>query len=194
MSLDEYEGFDENTTWNNTYSRSKLKVFKILQDSTFKGFAIDNELVFSMYNFKKKLKDRLYFHQLERKIFSYNVHIGFWEEYDFLYSTFDWKIKQLVEGGFFAHWIDRYLSHPSLQPPEQEPDDDKVVLTMDHLSVGLTIWLGMLLIASAVFIGELVRSCKLLTRNFFSNDFKEASKIASRLDSHNGGVNFFFVI
>ena len=136
---------------------SNSLVFKRLQDSSFKGFAIDNELVFSMYNYKKELEDRLNFHQLERKIISYNVHVVLRTDYDFLYSTFDWKIEQLVEGGFFALWIDRHLNHPSVQPPEQEPDDDKVVLTMDHLSVGFTIWLGMLSIALVVFIAEFVR-------------------------------------
>ena len=137
--------------------RSMLPVIKQLQDSAFKGLSITNEFVFSMHNYKKEPKDRLYFHQLEQKILSYNVHVGFNPVYDFIFTTFDWKIKQLVEGGFFAHWIDRYLSHPSVQAPKPEPDDDKVVLTMDHLMVGFTIWLAMLLIASVAFIAEFVR-------------------------------------
>ena len=135
--------------------RMALPVFKQLQGPTFKGFAIDNEYAFSMYNYKKEPKDRLYFHQLEQKIISYNTHVGFQTSHDFLYSTFDWKIKRLVEGGFFAHWIDRFINDPSVQAPE--PEDDKVVLTMDHLSVGFTIWFGVLVIASVAFIAEFVR-------------------------------------
>ena len=135
--------------------RSSLTIFMQLQDPTFKSFAIDNELNFSMYNYKKEPKDRLYFHQLERKIISYNVYVGFSPEREFLFSTFDWNIKQLVEGGFFALWIDRYLSHPSVQAPK--PGDTKVVLTMDHLMVGFTIWLGMLLIAFVAFTVEFLR-------------------------------------
>ena len=136
--------------------RSMPVVFKQLQNSSFKGFAIENQLTFEMHNYKKEPKDRLYFHQLEQKIISYNVHVGFFGD-DYLYSTFDWKIKQLIEGGFFAHWVDRYFSHPSVQAPEPEPDDDKVVLTIDHLSVGFIIWLGMLLISSVAFITEFLR-------------------------------------
>ena len=136
-------------------TRSIPTIFKQLQDPTFKSFAVYNQLTFSMYNYKKEPKDRLYFHQLERKFISYNVHVGFGTHHDFLYSTFDGKIKRLVESGFFVHWIDRYLSHPSVQAPE--PEDNRVVLTMDHLMVGFIIWLGMLTIASVAFIAEYLR-------------------------------------
>ena len=137
--------------------RSGKSLFDHLQNSSFKSFTIDNEVAFSMHNYKKAPKDRLYFHQLDEKILSYNIHVNLPKKRNFLYSTFDWKVRQLVEGGFFVHWIDRYLSDSSLRKPEPEPDDDKIVLTMDHLSVGFIIWLGMLLIASAVFIAELAR-------------------------------------
>ena len=136
---------------------SVTTVLKQLQNSSFKGFVFDNELGFSMCNYKKQPQDRLYFHQIDCKIRSYNVHYILPSNRNFLYSTFDWKIRQLVEGGFFVHWIDRYLSDSSLRKPEPEPDDDKVVLTMDHLSVGFIIWLGILLIASLAFIAELAQ-------------------------------------
>ena len=147
----------ENEVDKKYVSRCKPLVFKQLQDPTFKSFAVHNELAFYMYNYNKKPGDRLYFHQLEKKIVSYNVYIAFHLGPDLLFPTFDWKIKRLVESGFFVHWIDRYLSHPSVQAPKPEPDDDKIVLTMDHLMVGFTIWLGMLLIASVVFIAEFAR-------------------------------------
>ena len=130
-----------------------LDVINGLQDPLFKGTAIYNELAFSMYNYKKEPKDRLYFHQLEQKVLSHNMHVALPKQQNFLFSTLDWKIKQLVQGGFFYHWMDRYLSHSSVQAPE--PEDGQIVLTMDHLSVGFTIWLGVLLIASIAFIGEL---------------------------------------
>ena len=141
----------------NTTYHSRVTIMKQLQSSSFKGFVLDNDLTFSMYNYKKKPKDRLYFHQRDYGGFSNNVYIMLPSKNHFLYSTLDWKIKQLVEGGFFVHWFDRYLSDSSLQKPEPEPDGDKVVLTMDHLSVGFIIWLGMLLIASAAFIAEIAR-------------------------------------
>ena len=144
------------SSFKGTY-HSLITIFKQLQNASFKGFLLDKELDFTMYNYKKEPKDRLYFHQLEKKICSYNLHVTLPSKHNFLHSTLDRKIRQLVEGGFFAHWIDRYLSDSSLQKPEPEPDDDKVVLTMDHLSVGFIIWLGMLLIASAALTAELVR-------------------------------------
>ena len=147
---------DENGT-ESYLIRSMPLIFKQLQDPRFKSFAIENEFTISMYNYKKEPKDRLYFHQLVQKIISYNVHVSFSTHHDYLFSTFDWKIKQLIEGGFFVHWIDRYLNHPSVQAPE--PEDNRLVLTMDHLMVGFTIWLGMLLITLVAFTAEYLRVC-----------------------------------
>ena len=136
--------------------RSILTIFKQLQDPTFKGFAVYDIFGFTMYNYKKEPEDRLYFHQLKKKIYiSHNVHVGIQTNYDFLLTTFDWKIKQSVEGGFFAYWIDKFVSHSSVQAPE--PEDDRVVLTMEHLSVGFILWLGILLIASVAFVAEFTR-------------------------------------
>ena len=132
-------------------------IYEQLQNSSFKGFLLGNDFTISMYNHKKEPKDRIFFHRLDQKAFSSNVHVHLPLKYNFLYSTLDRKVSQLVEGGFFVHWIDRYLSDSSLRKPEPEPDDDKVVLTMDHLSVGFIIWLGMLLIASGAFIAETAR-------------------------------------
>ena len=131
------------------------KIFKQLQNSSCKNFAVFNELALSMLNYKKEPKDRVSFHQLEKKLLSHNIHVSLPLKHNFLYSTFEWKIKQLVQGGFFNHWMDRYLSHPSVKAPE--PEDNRVVLTMDHLSVGFTIWLGVLLIASIALVAELAR-------------------------------------
>ena len=40
---------------------------------------------------------------------------------------------------------------------EKPLEENKIVLTFDHLSVGFTIWIGMLLIAMLGFIAELAR-------------------------------------
>ena len=135
------------------YTYSIDKVLRQLQDPSFKGTAVFNDIALKMYNYKKDPKDRLYFNQLEEKIMSDNVHVSLSDRSNFLYSTFDWKIKQLVEGGFFVHWMDRYTSHPSVQ--KSEPGDSRIVLTMEHLSVGFTMWLGILRLASFALIGEL---------------------------------------
>ena len=136
--VDVYQPFDE--------------AFKQLQDSSSKRFVIYNELSLKMFNYKKEPKDRLYFHQLEQKVLSHNVHVALSQKSDSLHLSFDWKIKQLIQGGFFVHWIDRHMNHRSVK--EKEPEDDRVVLTMNHLSVGFIIWFGILLIALIALIAE----------------------------------------
>ena len=145
-----FYGSDKIEMWHPTSN-----IFNQLQSSSCKHFVIFNELALSMLNYKKEPKDRLTFHQLDKKLFSHNIHVSLPLKSNFLYSTFDWKITQLVQGGFFNHWMDRYLSHPSVKAPE--PEDNRVALTLDHLSVGFIIWLGMLLIATVAMITELVR-------------------------------------
>ena len=130
-------------------------VFEQMQNSSYKGSFSNNEFAFLMYNYKKEPKDRFFFHQLDKRFRNHNVHVRLPQKRYFLYKTFNRKIRQLVEGGFFVHWFDRYLNDPSLRKPD--PEDDRVVLTMEHLSVGFIIWLGMLLIASLAVIIELVR-------------------------------------
>ena len=154
-----HESYEENVFGlKKLIIRSRIKILKQLQNASFRTFAVDNELTFSTNNYKKEPKDRLYFHQLDGfNLLSYNVHVLLPPSYNFLYSTFDWKIKQLVEGGFFVYWIERHLNHPSLRILEPDPDDDKIVLTLDHLSVGFIICLGMLLVALVAMIAELVR-------------------------------------
>ena len=89
--------------YENATRRHKATIHKQLQNSSFKSFLHDNELAFSMYNYKKEPKDRLYFHRLEKKAFSYNVYVMLPQKNNFLYSTLDRKIRQFVEGGFFVH-------------------------------------------------------------------------------------------
>ena len=72
-----------------------------------------------------------------------------------LHSTFKRKINQLIQGGFFNQWFDPYLNHQSMF--DNEMRTDKIVLTMDHLTPGFTIWLSALKIASISFIVELIR-------------------------------------
>ena len=127
------------------------------QNSSFKGSSIFNDLFLSMHNYKKEPEDRYYFNQLEQKVLSDNIHIALPRKSHFFYSTFDWKIKQLIQGGFFNVWIERYKSHSSVQSPQPDLDKGKVVLTMDHLSVGFIIWLVSLAIASVVMVVEIVR-------------------------------------
>ena len=125
------------------------------QNSSFNGAVIYPELQMYLHNYKKAVKDQFYFHTLKEKMISYNIAVAIPDSYNYLHSTFKLKINQLIQGGFFDHWMELYMTDPSLI--EKEVEDDKIVLTIDHLSVGFTLWLGMLLIASTTFTIELVR-------------------------------------
>lgn len=130
-------------------------IFKKLQNSSFEGAAIYNNLDLTLRNYKKKSGEKLFFNKLDENILSYNLAIIFSGVRHPLHSTLKRKIKQLIQGGFFNFWINQYLNHPSIL--EQEIEEIRVVLTMDHLSVGFTIWLAMLLIAFIVFMVELAQ-------------------------------------
>ena len=130
------------------------EIMEQLQDSSFKGAAVHNDLELAMTNYKKPRDQQRSYHQLERKLLSYNFAVNLPNQKSILLSTVKCKINQLIEGGFFNHWLEPYLNDRSLV--EKEEEDDRVVLTIDHLSVGFTIWLGMLLIAIMAFLAELV--------------------------------------
>ena len=127
-------------------------IFLKLQNSSFQGAATFDNLGLFMYNYKKNRSQQFHFHKLNENVISYNLVITLPDARTSIHSTFKWKIKQLIQGGFFDHWLKPYTKHRSLV--EKELEEDKVVLTMDHLSVGFTIWLTMLLISLLGFIGE----------------------------------------
>ena len=132
------------------------------QNLLFEGCFISNELDLNLFNSAKKPTKKFHFQKLDQKVITYNLKVKLPPATNFLHSTFKWKIQQLIQGGFFDHWLKPYLNHQSVV--EKELEDDKVVLTMDHLSVGFTIWLAMLLISTLVFIGEHI---KLHVLNYF---------------------------
>ena len=141
---------------------------KQLQNSTFKGAAMFNEIELSLYNYKKPADQRLHhFNVLHEKFISFSRAVCFEPAKFLLHSSFKKKIKQLVEGGFFVHWLDRYKSHGSLV--EKISEENKVILTWDHLHVGFTIWLAWLLIASMAFIAEQI---KFYFLNFYRSMFQ----------------------
>ena len=122
--------------------------------------AIFNDLDLFLHNYKKNLKDKFHFHKLDQKFVSCNKAVWL-PHHHLIASTFKKKISLLIEGGFFNHWMDPYLSHRSVL--EEEIVDDRIVLTMDHLSVGFTLWLGILFIATVAFVSEF---CQINAPNF----------------------------
>lgn len=131
-------------------------IFQQLKKESFKAAVVYNDLQLSLYNYKKpENRTVLNFIKLDQKVISYNIGILLPAQKIYLHSTMKKKINQLIEAGFFNHWIDSYLSHRSVQVIETE--DVKVVLTMDHLSVGFILWFAVLLFASVAFIAELSR-------------------------------------
>ena len=124
-------------------------------NSSFKGAAMQRELDLFMYNYKKHPEEKLNFRKLEEKAISYNLAVHLPPYWTFLHSTVKTKVNQLIQAGFFKYWLDPYLNHPSMI--EEPLEEDKIVLTFDHLSVGFTLWIGMLLIATLGFIAEFAR-------------------------------------
>ena len=131
-------------------------VFNQTQNSSFDGAMLYPELEMYLYNYKKAAKDKFHFNTLKEKMISYNVAVALPDSINFMHSTFELKINQLIQGGFFYHWIEHYMTDQSLI--EKEVEEDKIVLTINHLSVGFTLWLGMLMFASIAFTIELARS------------------------------------
>ena len=130
-------------------------IFNQTQNSSYNGAVVYPEIDMFLHNYKKAVEDKFYFHTLKEKMMSYNIAVVLPDSYNFMHSTFKLKINQLIQAGFFDHWMELYMTDPSLI--EKEVEEDKIVLTIDHLSVGFTMWLGMLLIASIAFTIELVR-------------------------------------
>ena len=108
-----------------------------------------------MYNYKKRPEEKLNFRKLEQKAISYNLAVTLPPFWSCLHSTFKSKVNQLIQAGIFKYWLDPYLNHPSMI--EEPLEENKIVLTFDHLSVGFTLWIGMLLIATLGFTAELAR-------------------------------------
>lgn len=63
------------------------------------------------------------------------------------------KVNQLIEGGFFNLWFS-HQRKPSSEHKIQV--ETKIVLKIEHLGVGFSIFLVLLLITILVFVGELL--------------------------------------
>ena len=127
-------------------------ILKKMQNSSFKGIAAISELGLLLYNYKKPADQRLHFNVIDQKICSYSRAISFDDKSFFLFSTLNRKISQLIEGGFFDHWLKHYTHHNSMV--EEEIEKSKIVLTWGHVYVGFMLWLGLLMIAALAFILE----------------------------------------
>ena len=127
------------------------EIFKQLSsNSSFKGAAVYSELDLFMFNYKKRPEEKLIFRKLQQKAISYNLAVTLPPFWNYLHSTIKSKVNQMVQAGFFKCWLDPLVI-------EEPLEENKIVLTFDHLSVGFTLWIGMLLIAMVGFIAELAR-------------------------------------
>ena len=125
------------------------------QNSSFKGIVLFDELNLLFYNFNRTVEQKFDFLKLDEKFLSYNLAVKLPNHAKSYRLTVEWKVTQLIRGGFFNHWMEPYLNHRSIL--ERKEKEDKIVLTMEHLSVGFTIWLACLAITSIAFIAELTR-------------------------------------
>lgn len=146
---------DKVVTWINIHST--YQILKRLENSSFHAAAIYNELDLSMINLMSSKDEKIHYIKLEEKLATFNKVIIFPTKKDFLYPTMKWKIKQLIEAGFFDYWMKHYITHSSVVQEEEEVET-RIVLTWDHLYVGFTLWMAMLLIAALSFIGEHIKA------------------------------------
>lgn len=137
------------------------KIFEQLQNTSFRGAVVYNQLDLTAFNYKVPQDEKRSFNSLEKRVMSYNLGVVIQRKKNYLASTLKRKVDQLIQAGFFNHWMNKYKSHQSLI--KRDLEEVKVVLTMDHLSVGFTLWLAVLLIASIAFATEFTR---IYLRNF----------------------------
>ena len=149
------------------------------QNSSFKGAMLYNDLSLALFNYKKPLEERLNFITINEKIFTHRFTLFLHEIDNYLAPTFKWKMLQLIEGGFFNHWISSSLNHRSVN--EKEAPEEKIVLTMEHLNVGFTIWISLLMISSVALTAELVFkfTSNQLRWILFKNFFESYQKLGS---------------
>lgn len=141
-------------------------IFENLQNSSFEGAAFYSDFYLNMYNYGKPVDQKLYFHQLNQTFLNFNMEIRLTSQRNYLVTTIKKKVNLLVQGGFFNHWLDHYLKDRSLV--EKNTKEEKIVLTMDHLSAGFILCLAVLTLALGAFIAEHIQLCvtKLLSRIF----------------------------
>lgn len=135
------------------YEKNMTTILVKLQDPSFQGVAIYDEATLNGANYNREKK--LNFNVIDRKIVSYNFGIKT-NPFSCLEPVFVKNINQLIEAGFFQLWFHRARSHRSLA--EIIVEDNKVVLTLNHLGVGFTIWLCVLSFAVLAFIAECLMS------------------------------------
>lgn len=130
----------------------QYKVFKNLQNSSFKGCAIDTEMTLNVMGAQHEQKK---FHLLKKVVITFNFGIGF-RRNSFISPIFRQKIMQLLTGGIWDKMMKLYkfsLKEPAKKTPPKPYD---TVLTMKHLSVGFYIWLFACLLSTVAFVGEMV--------------------------------------
>ena len=119
-----------------------MKILIELQNPSFEGVVMHDEATLKSLNNDRK--DKLHLNIIQKRILGYNL--GYCLSNDnFFTQIYLKKTAQLIDGGFFQR------NNP---PVKEEEPDNRVVLTLDHLAVGFSIWCLMLLIALLVFLAE----------------------------------------
>jgi hypothetical protein len=67
----------------------------------------------------------------------------------FIFKVLNEKVVQLVESGIMGKLLQN-------EKPKEQLENEKVPLSLEHLDVWFVIWAGLLTLALAVFIGEIV--------------------------------------
>lgn len=131
----------------------QMNFFEKIKDSSFEGCLLQDNFLLLISNVVKKQSTQWI--TLKENILSNNLGLILRRD-QFASPIFNEKINQFIGGGFFNQWMyewtkSRYVIE---KPPEPEP----VILNMNHMEIGFVIWLLMLFLSSAVFLGEILHS------------------------------------
>lgn len=121
-----------------------------MTDSSYKTTVIVDSNYVLMRNVEYRGKYHWKF--LDQKVFSFCKGIIF-PRHHYLYSSFNEKVKQLTTGGFISHYQRKFTKHRNIT--EKLLPEDPKKLDVLQLSIGFQIWLIMLGISFAAFIGEI---------------------------------------
>jgi hypothetical protein len=145
---------------------------KSLTDGTNSAMIINS---LAQYFFRVEDKEPQPYVLLKEKIISDYVGV-LMQTNHFLFDAYNENIVRMTESGIMQKITEEQLP----KPPE---DDQPTVLSLEHLLIWFKVWIGLLLITSAVFIIEFVNA-KIQKRQWLSSKTAEKYETKQKRRKH----------